>query len=88
MISNISASSQIFLAGVNQIQQRISQANQQITSGLKISVASDAPDQIGELLQLRANEAAKHSDPEQSGSGADQRAERRQLAEFRDSVDG
>jgi flagellar hook-associated protein 3 FlgL len=57
MISSISPASQIFLAGVDQIQQRISQANQQITSGLKISVASDAPDQIGDLLQLRANEA-------------------------------
>jgi flagellar hook-associated protein 3 FlgL len=57
VISNINASSQIFLAGVDQIQQRLSQANQQITSGLKISVASDAPGQIGELLQLRANEA-------------------------------
>jgi flagellar hook-associated protein 3 FlgL len=57
MISSISPASQIFLTGVDQIQQRISQANQQITSGLKISVASDAPDQIGDLLQLRANEA-------------------------------
>ncbi len=57
MISSISPASQIFLAGVDQIQQRISQANQQVTSGLKISVASDAPDQIGDLLQLRANEA-------------------------------
>jgi flagellar hook-associated protein 3 FlgL len=57
MISNITPASQIFLAGVDQIQQRISLANQQVTSGLKISVASDAPDQIGDLLQLRANEA-------------------------------
>jgi flagellar hook-associated protein 3 FlgL len=57
VISSISPSNQIFLAGVEQIQQRISQANQQVTSGLKVSVASDAPDQIGDLLQLRANEA-------------------------------
>ena len=56
MISTISPASQVFLAGVDQIQQRISQANQQITSGLKINVASDAPDQVGELLQLRANQ--------------------------------
>ncbi len=56
MISTISPASQLFLAGVDQIQQRISQANQQITSGLKINVASDAPDQVGELLQLRANQ--------------------------------
>lgn len=57
MIFTISPASQIFLAGVDRIQQRIAQANQQVTSGLKISVASDAPDQIGDLLQLRANEA-------------------------------
>lgn len=57
MTYNISASNQIFLAGVDQIQARISQANEQITSGLKINVASDAPGQIGDLLQLRANEA-------------------------------
>ncbi len=57
MISNINPSSQIFLAGVDQIQQRISHANQQVSSGLRISVASDSPDQIGELLQLRSNDA-------------------------------
>ena len=56
MISGIDASSQLFLAGVNQIQQRLSQANQQITSGKRVNVASDAPDQLGELLQLRSNE--------------------------------
>ncbi len=55
MISNLNASSQLFLDGVDQIQQRISKANQQISSGLRITVASDAPDQIGDLLQLRAN---------------------------------
>lgn len=57
MISNIDPANQIFLAGVDQIQQRITTANQQISSGLKVSVASDAPDEIGDLLQLRANQA-------------------------------
>ncbi len=56
MISAVDPSAQLFLAGVNQIQQRLSQANQQITSGKRINVASDAPDQIAELLQLRSNE--------------------------------
>jgi flagellar hook-associated protein 3 FlgL len=55
--SDFNASDQIFLAGVNQIQQQISTANQQLTSGLKVSVASDAPDQIDDLLQLRADQA-------------------------------
>ena len=57
MLSSLDASAQIFLVGVNQIQQRISAANQQLTSGLKVSVASDAPDQIDNLLQLRADQA-------------------------------
>jgi flagellar hook-associated protein 3 FlgL len=56
MISSINASDQIFLAGISQIQQQISTANQQLTSGKKVSVASDAPDQIDDLLQLRADQ--------------------------------
>src|SRR5580658_1887022 len=57
MISSLNPSDQIFLTGVNQIQQQISAASQQLTSGLKVSVASDAPDQIDDLLQLRADQA-------------------------------
>jgi len=56
MIS-LDPSDQIFLVGVSQIQQRIATANQQLTSGLKVSVASDAPDQIDDLLQLRADQS-------------------------------
>jgi flagellar hook-associated protein 3 FlgL len=56
MISSINASGQIFLAGVSQIQQQIATANQQLTSGMKVSVASDAPDQIDDLLQLRSDQ--------------------------------
>jgi flagellar hook-associated protein 3 FlgL len=56
MITNIEPSAQIFLAGVDQIQQRLTTANQQLTSGLKVSAASDAPDQIDKLLQLRADQ--------------------------------
>src|ERR1700691_110099 len=55
--SDLNSSDQIFLTGVSQIQQRISAANQQLTSGLKVSVASDAPDQIDNLLQFRADQA-------------------------------
>src|ERR1700693_3342780 len=57
MITNIDPSAQIFLTGVDQIQQRLTTANQQLTSGLKVSVASDAPDQIDKLLQLRADQS-------------------------------
>src|SRR5580658_6602730 len=57
MISSLNPSDQIFLTGVNQIQQQISTASQQLTSGLKVTAASDAPDQIDDLLQLRADQA-------------------------------
>jgi flagellar hook-associated protein 3 FlgL len=57
MISSLNPSDQIFLTGINQIQQQISTASQQLTSGLKVTVASDAPDQIDDLLQLRADQA-------------------------------
>jgi flagellar hook-associated protein 3 FlgL len=55
MISNLSPQSQQFLADVAFAQQRIAVANQQLSSGLKIQAASDGPDVVSELLQLRAN---------------------------------
>jgi len=56
IVSNLSPASQAFLAGVNTIEQQIATANQQITSGLKISTPADDPAQIDDLLQLRADE--------------------------------
>lgn len=55
MITNVNPQSALFLNGINQIQNEISQASNQVSSGLQITVASDSPDQIGTLLQLRAN---------------------------------
>ena len=55
MISTLSGPAQIFLANVDHVQQNLSQANQEVSSGLKISVPSDDPDEIAPLLQLRAN---------------------------------
>jgi flagellar hook-associated protein 3 FlgL len=55
MITNVDPQSALFLNGINQIQNEISQASNQVSSGLQITVASDSPDQIGTLLQLRAN---------------------------------
>jgi flagellar hook-associated protein 3 FlgL len=57
MITNLDGSSQLFLAGLDRVQQHLAQINQEITSGKKISQASDAPDQVGSLLQLRADQA-------------------------------
>jgi len=55
MISNVDPQASMFLASLNIVQNSLAQASQQVSSGLKINVASDAPDQIGTLLQLRAN---------------------------------
>ncbi len=55
MISSLSASGQSFIVGLDQIQAREQQAQQQLTTGLKINVVSDAPDQISDLLQTRSD---------------------------------
>jgi flagellar hook-associated protein 3 FlgL len=55
MISNLQSNAEIFLANLERIQQRNLRAQQQITSGLKVASASDAPDQIGNILQLRSD---------------------------------
>jgi flagellar hook-associated protein 3 FlgL len=55
MITNLTPENALFVADVNRIQQTIAEANSQVSSGKKINVASDAPDQIDTLLQLRAN---------------------------------
>ena len=54
MITNLDPSAELFLANVSRIQQRLADANRQVSSGKRIASAADAPDQIGPLLQLRA----------------------------------
>jgi flagellar hook-associated protein 3 FlgL len=56
MISNLDGSSQLFLADIGDVQQHLAEINREITSGKKINQASDAPDQIESLLQLRADQ--------------------------------
>lgn len=56
MITNLDGTSALFLANVSRIQQKLDDANQQLASGKKLNSASDAPDQVGVLLQLRTNE--------------------------------
>ena len=55
MITNLSPSDEVFLANMNRVQRQVSGAGQQVSSGKRINVASDAPDEIGAILQLRAN---------------------------------
>jgi flagellar hook-associated protein 3 FlgL len=55
MQTNLDPSAELFLANLGRIQQRLGDANQQVSSGRKILQASDAPDEIDSLLQLRAD---------------------------------
>ena len=54
MTGAINPTSEVFLNNVQQIENRISTAERQLSSGLRVNVASDAPDQISSILQLRA----------------------------------
>lgn len=54
MTSNLNPQSQLFLANVERIQNTLDATSRRLSSGLRISQASDAPDQISPLLQLRA----------------------------------
>lgn len=56
MISGLDANSELFLAALDRVQRRISDANLQATSGKRVSVASDAPDQVSDLLKLKAEQ--------------------------------
>lgn len=51
----IDAASRIFLVDAAQLQASTNQVSAQVSSGYKVTQASDAPDQISELLQLEAN---------------------------------
>jgi len=52
MITNLNPTQQLFLANVGRIEQNLATANEQLSSGKKVNVASDAPDQVDSLLQL------------------------------------
>jgi flagellar hook-associated protein 3 FlgL len=55
MINTVSTSTNSFLADLSNLEQRINTVQGQITSGLRIQNVSDAPDQVGAVLQLKAN---------------------------------
>lgn len=54
MITNLDPSSQLFLSDLERAQQRVSEAQRQISSGKRVNVASDNPDIVSDLLRLRA----------------------------------
>jgi flagellar hook-associated protein 3 FlgL len=55
MLSPINPSGQQFLDAMNNIQSRLNTAQQQISTGLKVNQASDAPDELSPILQLHAS---------------------------------
>jgi flagellar hook-associated protein 3 FlgL len=55
MISLLQGQAQLFITELGQVEQQAAQANQQVSSGLRITVPSDDPDQIDGLLQLRSD---------------------------------
>ncbi len=54
MISGLSASNDQFLASLNILQNNLSQANEELSSGLRVNQASDAPQSIQDIFETRA----------------------------------
>ena len=54
MISGLSASNEQFLASLNILQNNLSQADEQLSSGLRVNQASDAPQSIQDIFETRA----------------------------------
>jgi flagellar hook-associated protein 3 FlgL len=54
MRSSLDGNADLFLANLSRAQDRLSRAQRAIASGKRIQTASDDPDEVGPLLQLRA----------------------------------
>jgi flagellar hook-associated protein 3 FlgL len=54
MISGLSANNAQFLASLNILQNNLSEADEQLSSGLSVNVASDAPQSIEDIFETRA----------------------------------
>jgi len=55
MITGMDAASEQFLASVGNLQTRLSNTQNQLSRGLRVNKASDAPGQIGDIFQTRAD---------------------------------
>ena len=55
MITGLSPTNERFLSSVDTIQTRLNQAELQLSTGLRVNQASDAPQQIGDIFQARAD---------------------------------
>ncbi len=75
MISGLSPSNEQFLASLNILQNNLSQADEQLSSGLSVNQASDAPQSIQDIFVTRSELGQANQDgPEPDhhpGPGAD-----------------
>ena len=55
MISSLDPSNQQFLTSLNDLQNRVQTAETQLSSGLRVNQASDAPQEVGDIFQARAD---------------------------------
>ncbi|HXE14597.1 MAG TPA: hypothetical protein VN633_20895 [Bryobacteraceae bacterium] len=55
MFNTVSTATNLFLANLSNLEQRLTTSQLQLTSGLRINNVSDAPDQVGQMLQLKAD---------------------------------
>jgi len=55
MITGLDPATEQFLTSVDNLQARLSDAQNQLSSGLRVSKPSDAPQQVGDIFQTRAD---------------------------------
>jgi flagellar hook-associated protein 3 FlgL len=55
MISGLNPMNEQFLASINSLQDRLNAAQLQLSSGLRVNKPSDAPQQVGDIFQTRAD---------------------------------
>jgi flagellar hook-associated protein 3 FlgL len=55
MTTNFDSGTQNFLTALDRMQRRLADASQRVSSGKRIAVTSDAPDEVPALLQLKAD---------------------------------
>ncbi len=60
MITGLNAANGQFLASVDTLQSQLNNAENQLTSGLRVNQASDAPQQVGDIFQARADLASEN----------------------------
>lgn len=58
MISGLNASNSLFVSAIDNIQTQLSNTQEQLSTGLSVNQASDAPGELGDIFQARANIAS------------------------------